>query len=226
VRGRLHLFSTRHPVERGAFLRDGRLVLRTEHGEEDLLDRSGVRLPGEHNASNALAAALAARLSGCAPGTIAAGLRAYRPLPHRLQHVATIRGVAFFDDSKATNPASAARALEAFDPGSVHVLLGGRDKGGDWSELAGLLRRQARRVLLVGEAATVLRERLAGTVPLVDCGTVRRALAEGLAGARPGEVVLLAPGCASFDQYRNYAERGEDFQAGVRELARGETAGA
>jgi UDP-N-acetylmuramoylalanine--D-glutamate ligase len=100
----------------------------------------------------------------------------------------------------------------------VHLILGGRDKGCDWSELLPGLRRHARRVLLVGEASAMLRERLAGVVPLVECQTVPRALAAALDGARAGDVVLLAPGCASFDQYRDYAARGEDFHRAAREL--------
>jgi len=220
VRGRLYRFSTRGEIDRGAFLRGERLVLRTAHGEEELLDRVELPLPGEHNVANALAAALAARLHGCGVEEIADALRAYIPLPHRLERVATVRGVAFYNDSKATNPAAAARSLAAFEPGRVHLILGGRDKGTGWDELVPLVERHALRVLLVGETTGTLERRLAGIVPTIDCGSVARAVAIGFERAREGDVVLLAPACASFDQYRNYVARGEDFRRAVQSLGR------
>lgn len=226
ARGRLHRFSTRRTRDVAAFLRGEQLVLRTEHGEEELLDRVELPLPGEHNVANALAAGLAARLHGCEPLAIAEGLRHYAPLPHRMERVATIGGIAFYNDSKATNPAAAARSLAAFEPGRVHLILGGREKGTPWDELVSWVGRHAVRVLLVGEAAETLRGLLAGVVPVVDCGTIARAAAEGFAGAREGDVVLLAPGCASFDQYHNFAERGDDFRRAVRALDGGEGRGA
>jgi UDP-N-acetylmuramoylalanine--D-glutamate ligase len=215
VRGRLHLFSTRGEPARGAFVRSGHLTLRTDLGDEVLLAASDLTLPGEHNLANALAASLAGRLAGCATDAIRDALRAWRPLPHRLERVAERRGVLFYDDSKATNPASAACALAAFPAGTVHLILGGRDKHADWTALAALVRARARRVLLVGEAAPMLERLLAGSVPLVSCGTVARAVADAARSAVQGEVVLLAPGCASLDQYRDYAERGEDFRRTV-----------
>jgi UDP-N-acetylmuramoylalanine--D-glutamate ligase len=145
VRGQLHLFSTRGEVDRGAFLRQGRLILRTGVGEEPILERAELSLPGEHNSANALAAGLAARLAGCPLESIAEGLRKYRSLPHRLEQLQTVRGVVFYNDSKATNPASTARALAAFEPGRVHLILGGKDKGGDWSELVQPIQATLRR---------------------------------------------------------------------------------
>jgi UDP-N-acetylmuramoylalanine--D-glutamate ligase len=220
VRGRLHRFSTREELERGAFLRRGRLLLRLPEGERELLDAEALPVRGEHNVANALAAALATALVGCSADQIVQGLLAFRALPHRLEHVATIDGVAFYNDSKATNPASTARALVAFGPGTVHLILGGRDKGSDWSEILPLVAERTRQVLLVGESTALLRGLLAAHAPaLVDAGTVARAVELGHAAARPGEVVLLAPGCASFDQYRNFAERGEDFRSAVERLS-------
>ena len=222
VRGRLHRFSTREPVERGASLRRGRLVLRLDEGERELIEAEALPVRGEHNVANALAAALATALAGCSAEAIEQGLLAFRALPHRLEHVATIDGVAYYNDSKATNPASAARALSAFAPGTVHLILGGRDKGADWSELLPLVAQRTKQVLLVGEAAPLLRGVLARHAPaLVDASTVARAVELARAGAVAGEVVLLAPGCASFDQYRNFGERGEDFRSVVSRLAPG-----
>jgi UDP-N-acetylmuramoylalanine--D-glutamate ligase len=222
LRGRLHLFSTRQEPDRGAFLRGGRLVLRTEAGEDDLLGAAELPLAGEHNLSNALAAALACRLVDCAAAEIAEGLRSFEALPHRLQHVRTIAGVGFYNDSKATNPASAARALSSFGPRRVHLILGGRDKDADWSELEPCVARHARRVLLVGESAPALEDRMARVAPVEICGTVERAVTVGFDGAAPGDVVLLSPACASFDQYRNFEERGEDFRRAVEALGGGD----
>jgi len=218
LRGRLHQFSTRGPVESGAFLTGDSLTLRVDGRETDLLDTNALPLPGEHNVANALAAALAAHLAGCSAGAIVEGLRSFRALPHRLEHVATIGGVSFYNDSKATNPASAAQALSSFAPGTVHLILGGKDKGADWDELAGLLPRFAKRVLLVGRSTDALAERLVGSVPLEICGSVGRAVQSGFREAAAGEVVLLSPACASFDQYRNFEERGEDFRRTVEAI--------
>jgi len=218
VRGKLHRFSTRGPVDRGAFAREDRMVLRTPFGEEDLFDLSSLRLPGEHNRANALAAGLAARLAGCSVEAIVDGLTRYRALPHRLEHVRTVAGIEFFNDSKATNPESAACALKSFVAGRVHLILGGKEKGADWTELIALIGERARRVLLVGDASEFLAQRLRGVVPLVACETIPRAVRTGFRGARAGDVVLLSPGCASFDQYRNFEDRGEDFRQVVRAL--------
>ena len=219
IRGVPHFFSTRREPDAGAFVRAGRIVLRTSLGEEDVLAVAELPVPGEHNVQNALAAALLCRLTGCPPAAIAAALRAYRALPHRLEHVADVAGVRFYNDSKATNLDATERALRSFPDGTIHVILGGKDKGADWAAIAPLLATKARRALLVGAAAPAIRRALAATVPLEDCGTVSVAVEAGLAGARPGEVVLLAPGCASFDQYRNFEERGEDFRRAVARLA-------
>ncbi len=221
VRGKLHRFSTRNEVDRGAFLAGNHMVLRTQHGEETLLDRSEMPLPGDHNVANALAASLAARLVGCPAEMIAEALRAYRALPHRLEYVATVDGVKFFNDSKATNPASTARALTSFEPGTVHLILGGKDKGSDWSSLVPLIRERARRVLLVGQCRAQLAELLDGVVPLLDCETVPAAVETAPLGAAVGDVVLLSPGCASFDQYSNFEERGDDFRKSVDRFADG-----
>jgi len=219
VRARRFLFSTRGTVERGGFVRDGWLMLRLDNGEEALMERAELPLPGEHNVANALAAALACRLIGCDLDTIRRGLVAFRGLPHRLEHVRTLGGVDFYNDSKATNPASTLMALEAFTPGKVHLILGGRDKDSDWSALASVVGERARRVLLVGEAAEMLEGLLAGNVPTVACGTVPEAVVRGRAGAKPGDVVLLAPGCASFDQYASFEVRGNDFRQAVAALS-------
>jgi UDP-N-acetylmuramoylalanine--D-glutamate ligase len=218
VRGRVLRFSVREEPQHGAFLRDGRLVLRTDHGEEPLLAADELPVPGEHNVANALAAALACRVVGCSPQQIACGLRGYRALPHRLEYSGSVDEVRFYNDSKATNLDAAVRALTAFEPGRIHVILGGRDKGGDWISLRPLLERVARRVLLVGEASATIEAALGTAVDIVSCGTVAAAVREGFRGARPGDVVLLSPGCASFDHYASFEERGDDFRRAVEQL--------
>jgi len=223
VRGRLHLFSTRSEPETGAFVRQGRLVLRIEGDEEEVLPTTDLPVPGEHNVANALAAALACRLVGCEVGALARGLRSYRALPHRLQLIAIVDDVRFYNDSKATNLDATVRALQSFPSKQVHLILGGKDKGADWRSLAPVVRERARRVLLVGQAAEAVRAGLRGAVQLVDCGTVREAVRVGFDGASPGDLVLLAPGCASFDQYRSFEERGEDFRRAVEALLPGES---
>jgi UDP-N-acetylmuramoylalanine--D-glutamate ligase len=221
VRGRLYLFSTEHEVDRGAFVRRGEMILRTEAGEVELLSVEDLPIPGTHNLANALAAALACSLVGCPVDAIGRGIRDYRALPHRLERVATVDRVSFYNDSKATNPASTARALDSFKPGTVHLILGGRDKGSDWSELLPLVTQCARQVLLVGESTDMLRDLLGDRATVVECETVPRAVEVAHADADAEDVVLLSPGCASFDQYRNFSERGEDFRKAVSALGEG-----
>jgi UDP-N-acetylmuramoylalanine--D-glutamate ligase len=222
VRGRLYLFSTEREVDRGAFVRRGEIVLRTEAGEVVLLSVEDLPIPGEHNLANALAAALACSLVGCPADAIGRGIRDYRALPHRLERIATVDRVLFYNDSKATNPASTIRALNSFEPGTVHLILGGRDKGSDWSELIPLVEQRTRQVLLVGEATEMLRDLLAdGPAKVVECETVARAVEIAHVAAEPGDVVLLSPGCASFDQYRDFSQRGDDFRNVVDALGKG-----
>jgi UDP-N-acetylmuramoylalanine--D-glutamate ligase len=222
VRGRLHEFSTRRDVERGAFLRYGRLTVRSSDGDRELMAAEDLTLRGEHNVANALAAALACSLVGCPAEAIAGGLRGFRSLPHRLEPIATLDGVEYFNDSKATNPASALLALRSFGSGTVHLILGGKDKGADWTELCDEAVRRARNVLLVGSAAAGLRKRFGDRVKPIDCGTIPEAVRTAASDASPGDVVLLSPGCASFDQYDNFEQRGEDFRRAVDALAGGE----
>jgi UDP-N-acetylmuramoylalanine--D-glutamate ligase len=218
VRGRLLRFSTRSVLDEGAFLREGTLTLRIDDREEALLSGEELPVPGEHNQANALAAALACRLLGASTDGITRGLRGYRALPHRLERVASVAGVDFYNDSKATNLDAVVRALRSFPRSSVHLILGGRDKGADWPSLASDIQRYACRVILVGEAADAIRDGLSITLPVESCGSVPEAVRAAFLDARSGEVVLLSPGCASFDQYRNFEERGEDFRRAVRSL--------
>jgi UDP-N-acetylmuramoylalanine--D-glutamate ligase len=171
-----------------------------------------IRLRGPHNLENAMGASAAALASGVQPEAVAAALRDFAGVPHRLEEVGTVGGVLYVNDSKATNVASARRALESFD-GGVHAILGGSLKGGGFEGLRQPVAERCRACYLIGEAAERLAEDLAGTAPLRRSGDVERAMREATAAARPGEVVLLSPACASFDQFRDYEERGDDFRS-------------
>jgi UDP-N-acetylmuramoylalanine--D-glutamate ligase len=221
ARARQLLFRvTGEPIPRGdgAFFEGGEARLRRDARTEALFRRDEVVLPGAHLAGDLLVAAAAARLLGASPEAIARAVRVFRGVPHVLEHVATIDGVSYYDDSKATNVEAARRSLGAFAR-PVLVVLGGRYKGGDFGDLAAELRVHGRRVLAIGEASDRVREALEGTVPVDPCATLREAVERARAAARPGDVVLLAPACSSFDMFADYADRGRAFQAEVRRLA-------
>ena len=192
---------------------------RVEFSGDDRLPAEPL-IPGAHNRENAAAATAAARAAGVDDAAIAEALRTFPGVAHRLEPVAELRGVRYVNDSKATNTAAAARALAAFDA-PLHVILGGRAKGERFDTLARELAGRARRAYLIGEAAPELAEALgAAGVPFTRSGELAAALAAATAAARPGEIVLLSPACASYDQFADYEERGETFRRLVLELAR------
>ncbi|MGH9379415.1 MAG: UDP-N-acetylmuramoyl-L-alanine--D-glutamate ligase [Thermoanaerobaculia bacterium] len=219
VGSRRRLFSRRGPVDDGCYL-DGARVLEVAPGAGpvELFACSQVPVPGVHNLENAMAAALLARAVGAELDCLRRGLTGFRGLAHRLELAGERGGVRYFDDSKATNIDAARASLEGFADGSVHLILGGRGKGTDPRELVPMVERKARRVYLIGESAPELAATLEGRVAYEHAGTLDRALAAAAAVAATGDVVLLSPACASFDQYRNFAERGDHFQALVRAL--------
>ncbi len=185
----------------------------------DPIDAEDTHLRGPHQMLNAKAAAYVCLERGIDPAAIGRTLREFPGVEHRMEHVADIGGVEYVNDSKATNVSAAVGALESFD-GGVHVILGGSLKGGGFAELAPAVVGRAAACYLIGEAEGQLAEDLAGAgVELVRCGDLERAVREAAARAQPGEVVLLSPACASFDQYRDFEERGEHFRALVRELS-------
>jgi UDP-N-acetylmuramoylalanine--D-glutamate ligase len=185
--------------------------------EEPLLRVEEISLPGEHNVQNAMAAAAVCLARGVDPDAVATGLRTFEGVAHRLEPIATIDGVAYVNDSKATNVASTIVALRSY-AGGVRLIAGGRGKQQDFGPLAPLVAERCRAVYLVGEAAGELEAALAGTgVPLRDEGDLERAVAAARAAAAPGETVLLSPACASYDQYLDFEARGAHF----RELVEG-----
>ncbi len=216
---RRRLFSRLAPVEDGCYVERERVV-EAEPGKapRELFRLAALPLAGVHNLENAMAAALLALALGATPAHLQAALATFRGLPHRLEKVAEAGGVAWYDDSKGTNPAATVKSLEGFADGSVHLILGGRNKGADPAELAPMVERKVLRLYFIGEAAAELAAALAPLAPSEQAGTLANAVAAAAAAARPGEVVLLSPACASFDQFKNFADRGEQFQKLVREL--------
>ena len=175
-----------------------------------------VALRGRHNRENAMAAAALAAHAGIGAEALAAGLAGFRPVAHRLEPVGSAGGVAFVNDSKATNPDAAIAALDAY-PRGVHLIAGGRAKGTPFEALAAAARDVVVRAYLVGEAGEEIGRALAAQgVPAEAAGTVEAAVAAAAARAAEGETVLLSPACASFDQFSGYQERGEAFRAAAR----------
>jgi UDP-N-acetylmuramoylalanine--D-glutamate ligase len=223
TRARRRLFSRLAAVTDGCWARqDGQVVEIVPDGPDvELFNAAEVPLAGVQNLENAMAAALLARSLGAEPEAIRAALAAFTGLPHRLQRVGERGGVAFYDDSKGTNPGATLKAIEGFADGSVHLILGGRNKDADLSVLAPMVRRKARRVYLIGEAARDFERALSGAVPCEPSETMERAVRSAAGNARAGEAVVLSPACASFDQFRNFAHRGLVFQELVRDLIGG-----
>jgi UDP-N-acetylmuramoylalanine--D-glutamate ligase len=171
-----------------------------------------VRLRGAHNLENAMGAAALALANGIERQAVAAALRDFAGVPHRLEEVGTVNGVLYVNDSKATNVDSAVRGIEAFD-GGVHAILGGSLKGGGFTGLREALTTRARAAYLIGEAEERLATDLEGSVAILRCGDLARAVKTATDAAEPGDVVLLSPACASFDHYRDYEQRGDHFRS-------------
>ncbi|HEV7671663.1 MAG TPA: UDP-N-acetylmuramoyl-L-alanine--D-glutamate ligase [Thermoanaerobaculia bacterium] len=220
---RRRLFSRSGPVADGCQLENGWVVEVEPDGRKTpLFAVMDVPLAGLQNVENAMAAALLARALGAGAGAIRSALLAFSGLPHRLERVGEHDGVVWYDDSKGTNPAATMKSIEGFPDGSVHLILGGRNKGADLSLLAPLVARKARRVYLIGESADDFARVLSGAAPLDLVGTLDRAVQAAAGNVRSGEVVVLSPACASFDQFRNFEHRGHVFQELVLSRVLGE----
>ena len=210
-------FSRQKEVKQGAWVREGNILFRDGRGQREILQVSEIPLKGAHNLENVLAAVCAGALMGCAPEKIRQAVRDFKAVEHRLEFVATIRGVDYYNDSKATNVDATIKALESF-PANIHLVLGGKDKGSDYSVLNELLRQRVKRVYTIGAAAEKIESQIKGA-EVVHAETLENALRKANAVAEPGDVVLLAPACASFDQFKNYEERGQVFKEIVGGLA-------
>ncbi|PYT77428.1 MAG: UDP-N-acetylmuramoyl-L-alanine--D-glutamate ligase [Acidobacteria bacterium] len=215
----VYWFSRKQRVAQGAFVKENDLLFRREGIEEKVLNLADIPLPGAHNVENVLAAVAATRLAGVEAAAIAKGVRSFAGVEHRLEFVAEVGGVRFYNDSKATNVDATRKALDAF-PGRILIILGGKDKGGDYTVLQTPLREKAILALLIGAAAAKIEKQIAGSVAIEQAGTIERAVETAAHAARPGDIVLLAPACASFDQFQNYEHRGRVFKELVHQLER------
>jgi len=211
-------FSRKRPLRRGCFVRDGWVVVR-DRDERKILPIKDIRLPGLHNQENVMAAVLAAHLSGVAAARIRASVKAFDGLEHRLERVLSVRGVRFVNDSKATTVNATLKALQSFDAPIV-LILGGKDKGSDFTKLRRLVKARAKKVVLVGAAKDKIRKALAGVVPMEEAESFSEVVPRAYAAASRGDVVLLAPACTSWDMFKNFEERGRTFKRDVRALAR------
>ena len=215
----VYWFSVSQPVEHGMYLSGANLCF----NNEPFMRRDQIRLRGLHNVENVLAACLIAHLAGAPLARLGNGVESFPGVEHRIEYVRTLDGVEYFNDSKATNVDATLKAINAFE-GGLWLILGGKDKGSDYRPLRQPLEK-ARGVLLIGQpppypyaAAPLIQDALQGAVPLVDCGTLDRAVAYARQHAQAGDTVLLAPACASFDQYDNYEMRGKSFKQIVANL--------
>jgi UDP-N-acetylmuramoylalanine--D-glutamate ligase len=221
ARAQLFWFSRQKEVKQGAWVREGNILFCDGTRQREIMLVSEIPLKGAHNLENVLAAVCASALMGCAPEKIRQAVHDFKAVEHRLEFVATIRSVDYYNDSKATNVDATIKALESF-PANIHLILGGKDKGSDYSVLNGLLRERVKRVYTIGTAAIKIESQIKN-VEIERSGTLENALRNAHAIAEAGDVVLLAPACASFDQFKNYEQRGQVFKEIVLGLAGGTT---
>jgi UDP-N-acetylmuramoylalanine--D-glutamate ligase len=217
TRAQVFWFSRQKEVEHGACVREGNIVFRDNSGQREIMQVSEIPLKGAHNLENVLAAVCAGALMGCAPEKIRQAVCDFKAVEHRLEFVATIRGVDYYNDSKATNVDATIKALESF-PANIHLILGGKDKGSNYTVLNDLLRQRVKRVYTIGAAAAKIESQIKGP-EVVHAETLENAIRKANAVAQQGDVVLLAPACASFDQFKSYEHRGKMFKEIVRALA-------
>jgi UDP-N-acetylmuramoylalanine--D-glutamate ligase len=217
-KARVWRFSAAGAVGDGAFLDGDDLVLCVD-GNERRIPRSSLALQGMANVENALAAWLAARAVGVDDMSVQIAFGEFRGLPHRMVLVREIGGVRYVNDSKGTNVDATLKSLEGFPSSSVLLILGGKDKAGEFERMRDLVREKTRAVLTIGKAAERIAQALDGTADIVPLHDMQRAIEWASKNAKPGETVLLSPACASFDQYRNFEHRGEHFEELVRKLS-------
>jgi len=214
-------FSRTAEVKQGAFVRNGQIVLRRDGRDQEILSVGDISLPGAHNLENVLAAVVATNLAGAQPAQIASGIRSFKGVEHRIEFVAEVQGVRYYNDSKATNVDATLKALNSFS-GLILVILGGKDKDSDYTRLRDALREKAILALLIGAAADKIEKQIEGSVAIERAGTLENAVNSAFRAAHSGDIVLLAPACASFDQFQNYEHRGRVFKELVRHLEKGQ----
>ncbi len=222
TRARLFWFSRKKEIEKGAFVRGTHIYFRDGHSEREIMPLAEVPLKGAHNLENVLAGVSIGILVGCQSEQIRHAVRAFKAVEHRLEFVARFAGVDYYNDSKATNVDATIKALEAFPadiPPHLHLILGGKDKGSDYTVLNDLLRHRVKRVYTIGAAAAKIESQIQGAAEVEHAETLENAIRRASESAAPGDVVLLAPACASFDQFQSYEHRGRVFKEIVHSLA-------
>jgi UDP-N-acetylmuramoylalanine--D-glutamate ligase len=216
TRSQVLWFSRSKIVRCGAFLLDGMVMFRPTEQEKPIpvLPLAEIPLKGEHNIENVLAAVCAACVAKIPTQTIAQTIASFHAVEHRLEFVAAIHGVDYYNDSKATNVDATAKAIASF-PGNIHLILGGKDKNSDYTQLNALLRARVKTVYTIGSAAEKIESQIAGVTRIIHTGTLEAAVDQAAGQAVAGDVVLLAPACSSFDQFENYEQRGKVFKQAV-----------
>ncbi|MGC2194039.1 MAG: UDP-N-acetylmuramoyl-L-alanine--D-glutamate ligase [Terriglobales bacterium] len=217
TRAQVFWFSRKKEVSQGAQVRDGQILFRDGSGLREIMPVSEIPLKGAHNVENVLAGVCAGALMGCEPAQIRKAIQNFKAVEHRLEYVATIKGIEYFNDSKATNVDATIKALESF-PKNIHLILGGKDKGSDYTVLNDLLRQRVKRVYTIGAAAEKIESHIKGAAEIVHAETLENAIHRASAVAQSGDIVLLAPACASFDQFQSYNHRGRVFKEVVKAL--------
>ncbi len=210
-------FSSKDVLSQGIFIKDNDMVLIIPGFNAEKYPLGIINLPGLHNVENVMAAIMAARLCGCPQKDIIEAVRAFSGLPHRIEFAGERNSIKFYDDSKGTNVGSVLRALETFTQ-PVILLLGGRDKDGDFESLKPLLKKKTKKVILFGEARNRIASLIGEDIPVLKKAGLREAIQSAYQDAQSGDVVLLSPGCASFDEFANYKDRGNFFKDVVRNL--------
>jgi UDP-N-acetylmuramoylalanine--D-glutamate ligase len=220
VRAHVVPFSVKRKLEDGVFLRGRDLISRTKDGEKILATREEVQLRGLHNVENVLAALAAGLAAGAPPESLRETVRRFHPVEHRLEHVADINNVRFFNDSKATSVDATLKALEAFadDSGKIVLILGGRGKLAPYAPLEPLIREHVRKMILIGEDAPAIEKELRDAAPCARAADMRDAVKQAFTAAEAGDIVLLAPACASFDMFESFEHRGRVFKKEVSSL--------
>jgi len=217
VNAQLFWFSRQKEVQRGAWLSGGRILFRDAATQQEIMLVADIPLKGAHNVENALAGVCVGMLVGSSPERIREAIRNFKAVEHRLEFVARIRNVDYYNDSKATNVDATIKALESF-PANIHLILGGKDKGSDYSVLNDLLRKRVKRVYTIGAAAPKIESQIKEAADIFHAETLEKAIRRAAQDAKPNDIVLLAPACASFDQFDSYEHRGKVFKDVVKSL--------
>ena len=220
LRAHVTCFSVKRELEEGLFLRGQEIVSRAAGSERILLNATEMKLRGLHNVENVLAAVAAGLACGAAPDSMRETIRNFNPVEHRLEFVKEVGGVKFYNDSKATSVDATVKALEAFadEAGKIVLILGGRGKQAPYAPLASLVRERVRKLVLVGEDAETIARELGDFAPSERVADMNEAVTHGFEAAQAGDIVLLAPACASFDMFASYEERGRVFKEAVSSL--------